>query len=131
MLLLSNFGQIYNYREVVAVTIEVSARCVCALGIAFVLTAALLEEVFVENLRLEILECRAVVAYEIGRYDDLVEEIPTTLVSECAIALFVESPHGVEVATFGNILGIFDSTENVGAAIVVGVVVEVAHDDNL
>ena len=78
----------------------------------------------------EVFECRSVIAYEVGRNDDLVEQVPLTLVSECTKSFFVQSPHGVEVSTIGNLFGIHYSTENRCAALVVGVVVEVAHDDN-
>ena len=84
-MLLRDFGQVYDNGEVVAVSVEVTARCVSALGVAFVLATALLEEVFVENFRLEVFECRAILANEIARDNDLVKQVPLSLVAQRAV----------------------------------------------
>ena len=135
--LLNNLGKVYNDREVVAISVEPTTLCVCTLGIAFIFAAVLAQEVFVENLRFEVFQCRAVFTYKIARNDYLVKQVPFALVAECAEALVKEFPHCVEVAILFRIFLFLHSTKYFAATLVVGVVVQVGgrvqqlpHDGN-
>ena len=124
------FGQVDEGGEVVAVSVQIGSGSVCAQGIAFVFALFLFEEVAVENLGAHIFQGRAVFPDEVGRDDDLVKQVPCAVVGQCAYAPVKHLPHGVEVPAGLNFLLFFLGSQYGFATVVIGVVVEVAHDDD-
>ena len=88
------------------------------------------EERFVEDLGFPVGPCLFVGIEEWFGYDYLVEEVPRAVVRERAVTFVEEAPHGIVESVLFDLFSIFLCVEHYGTRVVVGVVVEVAHDND-
>ena len=104
-----------------------------ALGIAAILALLLEEVVAHEDLVAVEGEVAAVLADEVAAEDDLVEEVPLAVIEQGTLAHLVERvpPGVVEVVLAAHVLQFVLALQAFGHRLVVGVVVHVAHDDDL
>lgn len=111
----------------VGVSSEVASGGVCAFGVALARAFGVFEEVEVEDFGF--VEVPAVVGHvhEVAGYYNLVEEVPLAFVCEGAYARVEFAPPGVEETVGFDAVRFLFSAEDNGTALVLGVVVEVAH----
>ena len=118
--------------QVVRIPIEPHAAGCCALGRTFVFPFRLEEVVAHEDFALVILPSGAVFAQQVAGEYDLVKEIPVALIEQGALAYFIEEvvPGIVEVVGVACLLLLLTS-EAFAHALILGVVVKVAHYNNV